>query len=202
MALTRKFLSALGIEDDKVDQIIEAHSQTVNGLKEQIDTYKVDAEKLPHVQKELDEVKSSLEHQEEDPYKEMYETLKNEFDSFKVEVETKTTKTNKEHAYRNLLREAGVSDKRIESILKVSNVDSVELDSEGKVTNVDALVTDIKSEWADFITTTKVEGAKTETPPSSTGGNEFEKLSLAEKMAYANQHPQEEAVQSWLNKKE
>lgn len=26
MALSRKFLAALGIEDDKVDQIIEAHN--------------------------------------------------------------------------------------------------------------------------------------------------------------------------------
>ena len=37
MSLTRKFLSALGIEDDKVDEIISAHTDTVNALKEQRD---------------------------------------------------------------------------------------------------------------------------------------------------------------------
>ncbi len=36
MALTRKFLAALGIEDDKVDEIIQAHTETVNGLKDEI----------------------------------------------------------------------------------------------------------------------------------------------------------------------
>ena len=55
MALTRKLLSALGIEADKVEQIIEAHTETVDGLKQQIAQYKSDAEKLPEVQKQLDE---------------------------------------------------------------------------------------------------------------------------------------------------
>ena len=36
MALTRKFLAAFGIEADKVDQIIEAHVETVDGLKKEI----------------------------------------------------------------------------------------------------------------------------------------------------------------------
>ena len=35
MALTRKFLSALGIEEAKIDEIISAHADTVNALKEQ-----------------------------------------------------------------------------------------------------------------------------------------------------------------------
>ena len=34
MALTRKFLKAMGIEDDKIDQIIDAHTETVTALKE------------------------------------------------------------------------------------------------------------------------------------------------------------------------
>ena len=44
MALTRKFLSALGIEEDKVDEIIKAHTETVDALKEQRDELKADAE--------------------------------------------------------------------------------------------------------------------------------------------------------------
>ena len=33
MALTRKMLGAMGIEDDKADQIIEAHAETVDALR-------------------------------------------------------------------------------------------------------------------------------------------------------------------------
>lgn len=33
MALTRKFLAAMGIEADKIDSIIDAHTETVDALK-------------------------------------------------------------------------------------------------------------------------------------------------------------------------
>ena len=59
MSLTRKALSAMGIEDEKIDQIIEMHTDVTNALKEERDTYKADAEKLPAVQKELNELKDT-----------------------------------------------------------------------------------------------------------------------------------------------
>lgn len=42
MALTRKMLKAMGIEDEKIDQIIDAHTETVEGLKDQVSSYKAD----------------------------------------------------------------------------------------------------------------------------------------------------------------
>jgi hypothetical protein len=59
MSLTRKMLRAMGIEDEKIDEIITAHTETVDALKEQRDQYKADAEKLPNVQKELQGLKES-----------------------------------------------------------------------------------------------------------------------------------------------
>ena len=35
MALSRRMLSAMGLEADKIEQIIEAHTETVTGLKQQ-----------------------------------------------------------------------------------------------------------------------------------------------------------------------
>ena len=46
MAFTRKMLKALGIEEDKIDQIMDAHVEVVDALKADRDTYKADAEKL------------------------------------------------------------------------------------------------------------------------------------------------------------
>ena len=49
MRLTRKYLSALGIDADKIDEIIEAHMETVNALKSELDDAKAnsgDAEKV------------------------------------------------------------------------------------------------------------------------------------------------------------
>ena len=84
--LTRKFLTALGIEDENVqDQIISAHTEATDALKEQRDGYKADAEKLPEVQKELD----TLKEQSGDKIKAQYDKLKKDFDNYKEEQQQK-----------------------------------------------------------------------------------------------------------------
>lgn len=169
MSLTRKFLSALGIEDDKVDEIISAHTDTVNALKEQRDTYKADAEKLPAVQKELDDLKAAAEKNGEDAYKVKYDALKEDFDAFKAQQEEKEKHAKKADAYKALLQEVGISEKRIGSVLKVSDIDSIEFDDEGKVKEADTLKKTIGEEWADFIVKTDTKGVNTATPPAGSG---------------------------------
>ena len=115
-------LKAMGIEEEKIEQIIEAHAETVDTLKEQRDTLKADADKLSEVQKELDESKKSLEDADKDSYKVKYEAVKEEFENYKSDVENKEKHTAKEAAYRDVLKAAGVSEKRIDSVLKVSDV--------------------------------------------------------------------------------
>ena len=59
MAFTRTFLKALGLTEEQVDSVVEAHTETVDGLKSQMAGYKADAEKLEGVQKELDDLKAN-----------------------------------------------------------------------------------------------------------------------------------------------
>ena len=49
MALTRRFLKGMGLTEEQVDTIIEAHTEVTDGLKEQINQYKADADKLVDV---------------------------------------------------------------------------------------------------------------------------------------------------------
>lgn len=46
MALTRAFLKSMTLTDEQVSAIIEEHSATVTGLKNEISKYKEDAEKV------------------------------------------------------------------------------------------------------------------------------------------------------------
>ena len=46
MALTRKLLKGMGLTNEQVDTIIEAHTDTVDGLKADVSKYKSDAESL------------------------------------------------------------------------------------------------------------------------------------------------------------
>lgn len=165
-SLNRKFLQSLGIEDEKIDQIIERHSEVLTEIKDERDKYKTDAEKLPDVQKQLNDYKEAEKKNEKDPYKVKYEAMKEEFEDYKKQINDEKAKAKKEDAYRKLLLDAGVSEKRIEKVLKVSDVDSVEFDDDGKVKNSKELTDSIKEEWSDFITTTKQKGADVANPPA------------------------------------
>lgn len=178
MALTRKFLSALDIEPDKIDEIISAHADTVEALKQERDlakreaeTYRDDAKKLPDIQKELDELKSQGPSAFETRYNEMKEAhdkVKAEFDKYKSDVDAKEIRRTKENAYRQLLRDAKISDKRIDKIIRVSDLDSMELDKDGKFKDEESLTKSIKDEWGDFIMTERQTGAGVSTPPNNT----------------------------------
>lgn len=171
MALTRKFLSALGIEADKIDEIIEAHTETTNALKAERDELKASADKLATVQKELEEAKATIEASKgEDAFKVKYEAILEEFKSYKAQEEAKALTEAKDKAYRQILRDAGISEKRIDSIVKVTDIASLEMDGD-KLKDAEALTTSAKEEWADFIVTTGTEGANTQNPPASENGN-------------------------------
>ena len=47
-------LKAMGIEDEKIDQIIDEHAESVNALKAQRDEFKEAAGKADGYKKELD----------------------------------------------------------------------------------------------------------------------------------------------------
>ena len=166
MALTRKMLKAMGIEDEKIDQIIEAHGETVTALKDDIEKYKTNAEKLPIIQSELEKAKELANASEKDPFKVKYEALKEEFEGYKTDVTNKATTASKTVAYRNLLKELNISDKIIDKVVKLADIDAIEL-VEGKIKDVDSLSTSLKTEWADFIVTDGTRKAGVENPPAN-----------------------------------
>ena len=163
MSLTRKALTAMGIEGEKVDQIIEMHSETVNRLKDQIAEYKEKASKLPEISKELDELKLSA--QNPDEYKEKYESEKQAFEDFKKQLEIEKANSAKDRLYRQLLSENHVKSNKIDLIMRTVNLDKLELDDEDKLKNSADLNKAIINDWADFIETTEVKGTNTATPP-------------------------------------
>ena len=164
--LTRKFLTALGIEDENVQvQIISAHTEATDALKEQRDGYKADAEKLPEVQKELD----TLKEQSGDKIKAQYDKLKKDFDNYKEEQQQKEITAKKKSAYKGLLKDAGISASRIDAVLKVSDVDGLEFNEDGEIKDKDKMIENIKKEWADFIVKSTEKGAQVGNPPANGG---------------------------------
>ena len=90
-------------------------------------------------------------------------------------------KASKTKAYKELLKKAGVSDKRIDSVLKVTAIDEIELDDEGKIKDSDKVVENIKSEWSEFIVTESQRGAGTENPPRKVDGSKMTRADIYKK---------------------
>ena len=174
MALTRKLLKGMGLTDEQVDTIIEAHTDTVDGLKSDLSKYKTDAEKLPDVQKELDELKAKGD----DGWKEKHDRLKEEFDQYKNDVQEKETKAAKEAAYRAILKDANLSEKGIEKAITYAEWDKIEPGEDGKLKGANDLIKAVRDEWAEYVTTTTTTGAKTSTPPANNGGTKLTKAEI------------------------
>ena len=70
-----------------------------------------------------------------------------------------------------MLKEAGIDEKRIETVLKASapTIDGLELDADGKIKDAEKYGADIKTEWADFVVKTATKGTNTKTPPANGG---------------------------------
>lgn len=161
MALTRKFLSALGIEAEKIDEIIGAHTDTIEGLKDELAKVKADAAKLPEVQKELDDLKAKPD----DGWKDKYDAARKELADYKESIANEKALAAKKAAYQELCKDAGLSENGITKAVKYADLDSVELDDAGKIKDGKSLIKSIREEWPEHIVKDSTSGAKTATPP-------------------------------------
>lgn len=175
MALTKKFLKALGLNDDQIEQIFDGHEDSINAQKEKItalqaelDTAKAENKRLATVEKDL--VRANLRIEDLENADETLKKVRKEFDDYKADISAKNVSANKRAAYKKLLTAAGIPEKRHEAILKLKGFEGIELDDDGNVKNADELTKSIGTEWSDFVVTEKKTGADTPNPPSNTGG--------------------------------
>ena len=80
------------------NRLVALHLGVVDPLKDDLTKYKADAEKLPGVQKELDDLKAAGD----GGYKEKYEKEHSAFETYKSDVTAKESKAAKEKAVRAL----------------------------------------------------------------------------------------------------
>lgn len=177
MALTRKMLAAMGLTEEQVSSIIEAHTEVVDALK----GYKADAEKLAAVQQELDALKAT-----DGGYEAKYSALKKEFDDYKADTEAKATAAEKAALYRAALKAAGVDERRFDAILRLADLSGLTV-KDGKLVDEQAVIDSIKSEWGDYIPTTETRGTRVENPPKTEGAGMTREQILAIKDASARQ---------------
>ena len=182
MSLTRKLLKGMGLTDEQVDTIIEAHTDTVDGLKEQVKTYKADAEKLPNVQKELDDLKAAGD----GGFKEKFEKEHSDFENFKKTIQEKETKAAKESAAKAFFESKGITGNSLEIAMRGSSAEIAALDLDGeKIKDSSALDALVNGTFKALVSTTTTNGANIPNPPITTpnkaySADDIRKMSPAE----------------------
>lgn len=161
MALTRKMLEALGVDDKAIEQIIDAHTETVNGLKDKLNDLKDKAEKYEATQKELDSLQKG-------DYKAKYEKEHKEYEEYKKSVTAKETKVAKESAVKAYFESKNITGKNLEIALRGSReeADALELDDNGKIKDTKALDALVAGTFAGLVVSQQKQGAPKTTPPS------------------------------------
>lgn len=177
MALTRKFLRAMGIDDDKIEEIITAHLETVNPLKDERDGLKEKADKASELQKQVDALTEQGSGTAD--LKKKYDDEHAAFEAYKAEVEAGKAAEGKKTAYRKLLENAGIDPKRIDAVMRVSDTSAIEIGEDGMIVDADKVTEQVKSDWSDFVISTGTVGQRVDTPPDKQGGKP-EPKSLAE----------------------
>lgn len=184
MSLTRKMLKAMSIEDEKIEQIIEAHLEPVNALKEEVDKYKADAEKLEEAKKEIETLKKRIAKNgdEEMVSKAEYDKVKKDFDDYKEEIANKQAKEAKEKAVRTFYESKGITGKNLEIAMRGSRaeIDGIELDGD-KIKDNSALDALVKGDFSGLVATTTTKGANIANPPANSGGAKLTKEDIYKK---------------------
>lgn len=190
MALTRKLLKGMGLTDEQVETIIEAHTDTVDGWKADAEKYKADAEKLPGVQKELNDLKA----RGDDGWKEKHDKVKKEFDDYKADQTAKETRTAKEKAVRAYYEGKNITGTALDIAMKGSGdeINAVELDDKGNIKDSAALDTLVSGTFAGLVSTTSNTGVITSTPPGTGGTTTYK--SKAEIMAITDRAERRKAM--------
>lgn len=169
--------------DDIASKLISLHRTVVDPLKDSLDDakrdatkYKTEAEKLPGIQKELDELKKG------EDWKAKYDQEKKAHDDYKAQVAREATTAKVKAAYKKLLTEEKISEKTLDSILNATDYSKMKLKEDGTLDGIEDLKKDIDTKWGGFRVAQRQRGEKVDNPPAGapSGGDNTVRERMAE----------------------
>ena len=159
--------------DDIAAKLVELHRGVVDPLKDELDTakrdatkYKTEADKVPGLQKDLDEAKKG------EDWKDKYEKEHQSFEDYKTKVAQDAEAVKVEAAYKKLLTEEKVSDKAMTLIIaaKKAEFSKMKLKEDGTLDGVEDLKKEINEKYADFRVSQRQRGEQVGNPPAGAPG--------------------------------
>ena len=187
MALTRKSLKAMGLNDEQIDSVVEMHAETVDGLKEQLKTAEEKANQFDSVKKELDELKAKPS----DDYEAKYKDEHKAFEDYKKSVEEEKKSVARDEAAKAYFESKNITGTNAEIAMRGAKeeIDALIVE-DGKIKDTAALDALIGGTFAGLVVKKSASGVNTATPPANNVGA-YDNMSVADKMKRLNEHPDE-----------
>lgn len=172
--------------EDLENRLIALHLGVVDPLKDQLQTYKADAEKLPGIQKELDELRAAGD----GGYREKYEAEAKAHKNYRTQVETEKANAVKSAAVRAALKAAGANrEELIDLLLAKIDLDKVEMDGDA-IKEPDNLIAPLKGSYGVCFGSVEDKGTPPNNPPSGGGSG----MTKAQILAIEDTHARQEAI--------
>ena len=152
MSLTRNYLKTLGLNDDQISAVIDAHSETVTALntkyselETKYNSAKESADRLPTVQKELDELKKS-------DFKSKFEAEQSAHNALKESISREKAHTAKEKAVRAYYEGKNIKGNNLTIAMRGTDLDRLQLDDSGNLADTAALDALVDGDFKPLVT--------------------------------------------------
>ena len=157
--------------DEIATKLVELHRGVVDPLKDDLDAakrdatkYKAEADKVPGLQKDLDEAKKG------EDWKDKYEKEHQSFEDYKTKIARDAETAKVQAAYKKLLIEERISEKTLDAVMAATDYSGMKLKDDGTLDGVEDLKKDIDTKWGSFKVSQRQRGKDVETPPAGAQG--------------------------------
>lgn len=164
MALTRNFLKSMGLTDEQVNAIIENHTETIEGLKNERDAYKLKADRADELDQQLTAANEKLANSGDAA------RVQQEFDDYKAAVEAEKNTAKKRAAMDVLLRDqVGIKrDSARKLIIDAMDMTPYELEND-QIKGSETVAEALKKTHAEWISESETKGVPPANPPAGGG---------------------------------
>lgn len=163
----KQILKNAGLEESVVNSLAETINAEIPKEFVKKDQYNKKVQLIDSMQEQMNDLEAKANNVNTDEYKSKYETLMQEFDQFKADIENKETIANKTSLLKDQLKESGVTNpKLIDLLAREFEVDKLEIE-ENKIKGWEEILNPVKENYSDFFVVESTSGAEPNTPPQN-----------------------------------
>ena len=153
MSLTRSYLKSLGLDEEKISSVIEAHSETVSALNQRYSELearyndaKQSADQLPNLQRELETMKK-------EDFRTKYESEKSAHEALKESLAKKESRAACEKAVRAYYIGKSIRGDNLTIAMRGTPLDDIKLGEDGTIADTAPLDALVKGDFKPLIQT-------------------------------------------------